>query len=223
MKKFLAVLASLLIILMGGVAPASADTTSTTTTTTVGTTSSSPETTAENAEELRVEQEHGRLAIEQVYFKNCDEVWAKLGRSLKKGEPGYRAGLDRDNDGTACEKDESSTTTTTTTTVTTTSKAEVYYANCTEVWIKLGRSLKKGEPGYRTGLDTDKLGPDGIACEQDPRTTSRAVVPVNNTTALANTGVSQTNSLLALGGGLLVVGAALLLGLNLRRRALKRR
>lgn len=221
MKKFLAALASLLIILMGGVAPASADTITTTTTTTAVSTTSSPETTAENAEELKVEQEHGRLAMEQVYFKNCDEVWAKVGGPLKKGEPGYRDGLDRDRDGIACERDETSIVTTTTTT----SKAEVYYANCTEVWVKLGRSLKKGEPGYRAGLDADKLGPDGTACEKDPRTstTSRAVVPVNNSTALANTGVSQTNGLLFLGGSLLVIGAALLVGLNLRRRAPKKR
>lgn len=38
-----------------------------------------------------------------VYYKNCDAV-RKAGKApLKRGAPGYRAGLDRDNDGWACE------------------------------------------------------------------------------------------------------------------------
>lgn len=38
-----------------------------------------------------------------VYYKNCDAV-RKAGKApLKKGSPGYRAGLDRDKDGWACE------------------------------------------------------------------------------------------------------------------------
>lgn len=242
MKKVLAVLASLPIILMGGVAPASADTVTTTTTTTAVSTTSSPETTAENAEELKVEQEHGRLAMEQVCH-TAYEPCLPIKKDIDCGDPEIKAisiqirvkvlrvdpyRLDRNNNGIACEKGDgatstSTTTVTTTTPVTTTSKVEVYYANCTEVWLKLKRPLKKGESGYRAGLDTDKSGPDGIACERDPRTSTRAVVPVNNSTSLANTGVSQTSGLLFLGGSLLVVGVALLVGLNLRRRVFKRR
>ena len=40
---------------------------------------------------------------ETLYFKNCKEVRAKGYKNIKKGEPGYRAKLDRDKDGVACE------------------------------------------------------------------------------------------------------------------------
>lgn len=39
-----------------------------------------------------------------LYFKNCKEARSKGYSSIKKGEPGYRKALDRDNDGIACEK-----------------------------------------------------------------------------------------------------------------------
>ncbi|MFC5595951.1 excalibur calcium-binding domain-containing protein [Deinococcus cellulosilyticus] len=38
-----------------------------------------------------------------VYYANCDEVRAAGKAPLYRGQPGYRAGLDRDNDGIACE------------------------------------------------------------------------------------------------------------------------
>lgn len=41
---------------------------------------------------------------ETLYFKNCKEARAKGYKNIKKGEPGYRAKLDRDKDGVACER-----------------------------------------------------------------------------------------------------------------------
>ena len=38
-----------------------------------------------------------------VYYANCDAVRAAGKAPLKRGDPGYRSGLDRDNDGYACE------------------------------------------------------------------------------------------------------------------------
>jgi hypothetical protein len=38
-----------------------------------------------------------------VYYANCDAVRAAGAAPLHRGEPGYRAGLDRDDDGVACE------------------------------------------------------------------------------------------------------------------------
>lgn len=38
-----------------------------------------------------------------AYYKNCDAARAAGAAPLHRGEPGYRAGLDRDGDGTACE------------------------------------------------------------------------------------------------------------------------
>lgn len=39
-----------------------------------------------------------------VYYKNCDAARAAGAAPIKSGEPGYRPGLDRDKDGTACDK-----------------------------------------------------------------------------------------------------------------------
>lgn len=38
-----------------------------------------------------------------LYFRNCAEARAAGHRRIRRGEPGYRPGLDRDNDGIACE------------------------------------------------------------------------------------------------------------------------
>lgn len=38
-----------------------------------------------------------------VYFSSCAEARAAGAAPLYRGQPGYRAGLDRDNDGVACE------------------------------------------------------------------------------------------------------------------------
>ncbi|MBP2340348.1 endonuclease YncB(thermonuclease family) [Saccharothrix coeruleofusca] len=39
----------------------------------------------------------------EVYYRNCDAARAAGAAPLHRGEPGYRAPLDRDNDGVACE------------------------------------------------------------------------------------------------------------------------
>ncbi|GAB79156.1 Excalibur calcium-binding domain-containing protein [Austwickia chelonae] len=39
-----------------------------------------------------------------VYYKNCDEARRAGAAPLHRGDPGYRPGLDRDGDGTACER-----------------------------------------------------------------------------------------------------------------------
>jgi putative cell wall-binding protein len=38
-----------------------------------------------------------------VYYANCAEARAAGAAPIRRGQPGYRAGLDRDNDGIACE------------------------------------------------------------------------------------------------------------------------
>lgn len=52
---------------------------------------------------------------EPAHYKNCTEVREAGKAPLHKDQPGYRAGLDRDGDGIACEVTETPTTTTTTT------------------------------------------------------------------------------------------------------------
>lgn len=38
-----------------------------------------------------------------VYFRNCSEARAAGRENIRRGQPGYRPDLDRDNDGVACE------------------------------------------------------------------------------------------------------------------------
>jgi len=38
-----------------------------------------------------------------VYYRNCDSARAAGATPIHRGEPGYRAGLDADRDGIACE------------------------------------------------------------------------------------------------------------------------
>lgn len=38
-----------------------------------------------------------------TYYGSCDEVRAAGAAPIRRGEPGYRPGLDRDNDGIACD------------------------------------------------------------------------------------------------------------------------
>ncbi|WP_245870819.1 excalibur calcium-binding domain-containing protein [Asanoa hainanensis] len=52
-------------------------------------------------EEEPVEQE----PADEAYYKNCTEARAAGAAPLRKGEPGYRSALDRDDDGEACETD----------------------------------------------------------------------------------------------------------------------
>jgi len=42
-------------------------------------------------------------ALPVVSYSNCDEVRAAGKAPLLRGQPGYRSGLDRDNDGIACD------------------------------------------------------------------------------------------------------------------------
>lgn len=41
--------------------------------------------------------------VRSVYYANCSAARAAGAAPLHRGDPGYRSGLDRDNDGSACE------------------------------------------------------------------------------------------------------------------------
>lgn len=51
------------------------------------------------------DQDTSATAGGYVHFSNCDEAWAAGAAPIASDEPGYRPGLDRDNDGWACEPD----------------------------------------------------------------------------------------------------------------------
>ena len=45
----------------------------------------------------------GAASRGDVYYPNCDAARAAGAAPIRRGQPGYRPGLDRDNDGIACE------------------------------------------------------------------------------------------------------------------------
>jgi hypothetical protein len=109
--------------------------------------------------------------------------------------------------------------------------ATVRYANCTAVWVAIGRPLHAGEPGYNFDLDRDR---DGIACEVDPRSTdptSSSTAATTTTTAVGggsgSSGVGSDGSLpstgfalspmLAAGGALILLGGSILIRTRARR------
>jgi len=49
------------------------------------------------------ERPRPEAASSTVYFANCAEARAAGRENIRRGEPGYRPALDRDNDGIACE------------------------------------------------------------------------------------------------------------------------
>ncbi|HEV7713363.1 MAG TPA: excalibur calcium-binding domain-containing protein [Asanoa sp.] len=62
-----------------------------------------PEAPAADEPEPVVEEEPADEPAEDAYYRNCTEARAAGAAPLHRGDPGYRAGLDRDDDGTACE------------------------------------------------------------------------------------------------------------------------
>jgi hypothetical protein len=102
-------------------------------------------------------------APKPVHYANCTAVRGAGKAPLRKGRPGYRAGLDRDGDGVACEASEgSSGGSSSGDSSTGGNSGSVYYANCAAVRAAGKAPLHRGEPGYSRKLDRDG---DGVACE----------------------------------------------------------
>ncbi|WP_233563061.1 excalibur calcium-binding domain-containing protein [Micromonospora musae] len=67
--------------------------------------STSPATAATSAKPSPSKVAPSKAAPTAVHYRNCDAVRAAGRDPLLAGEPGYRAGLDRDGDGVACESE----------------------------------------------------------------------------------------------------------------------
>jgi uncharacterized membrane protein YgcG len=103
-----------------------------------------------------------------LYYANCDAVRSAGKAPLRRGAAGYRAGLDRDGDGVACESREGGGSTGGGSTGGGSTgggnkpPATVYYKNCTAVRAAGAAPIHRGEPGYGKHLDRDG---DGVGCE----------------------------------------------------------
>ncbi|MEQ4300805.1 excalibur calcium-binding domain-containing protein [Plantactinospora sp. B6F1] len=100
-----------------------------------------------------------RVPPKPVYYKNCSAVRAAGKAPLRKGQPGYRAGLDRDRDGRACESAEGPAPGTGGDHG---GGSSVYYKNCSAVRAAGAAPIRRGDPGYGRHLDRDG---DGVGCE----------------------------------------------------------
>ncbi|MFG1838077.1 excalibur calcium-binding domain-containing protein [Micromonospora sp. NPDC049175] len=93
---------------------------------------------------------------EAPYYENCAAVRAAGVDPLYPDDPGFRAELDRDGNGVACEPDGGNGDTGPA------PDGNVYYANCTAARAAGAAPIRKGDPGYSRKLDGDG---DGIGCE----------------------------------------------------------
>ncbi|MFE6935013.1 excalibur calcium-binding domain-containing protein [Streptomyces sp. NPDC057699] len=109
-------------------------------------------------------------AAPSVYYENCDAARAAGAAPVRRGDPGYAAHLDRDDDGVGCEPYGSSSGGSSggsssggsTSGGSTGGGGSVSYANCTAVRAAGAAPIHRGDPGYGSHLDRDG---DGVACE----------------------------------------------------------
>ncbi|WP_405662966.1 excalibur calcium-binding domain-containing protein [Streptomyces sp. NBC_01166] len=103
-------------------------------------------------------------AAPSVYYENCDAARAAGAAPVRRGDPGYAAHLDRDDDGVGCEPYGSSGGGSTggSSGGGSTGGSDVSYANCTAVRAAGAAPIHRGDPGYGSHLDRDG---DGVACE----------------------------------------------------------
>lgn len=115
-------------------------------------------------------------AVATVYYENCTAAWDAGAAPLSRNDPGYRAGLDRDGDGNACESKPSSGGNSGSSgdsggssggdsggsSGDDESESSVYYKNCDAVRAAGAAPIYAGQPGYAKHLDRDG---DGVGCE----------------------------------------------------------
>lgn len=100
-----------------------------------------------------------------AYYADCAAARAAGAAPIQRGEAGYRSGLDRDDDGIACEPysgHSGSGSADSGKSGSSGSSGSTYYANCSAARAAGAAPLHKGDTGYRSGLDRDN---DGVACE----------------------------------------------------------
>ena len=101
-------------------------------------------------------------ASSEPFYDSCDAARAAGRGPIAQGEPGYRAALDPNGNGVACEG-------TAAVADATASSDSVYYDSCDAARAAGQGPIAKGEPGYRAALDPNG---NGIACEGVAATTT---------------------------------------------------
>ena len=97
----------------------------------------------------------------EPFYDSCDAARAAGRGPIAQGEPGYRAALDPNGNGVACEG-------TVAVADATASSDSVYYDSCDAARAAGQGPIARGEPGYRAALDPNG---NGVACEGVAATT----------------------------------------------------
>jgi cell wall-associated NlpC family hydrolase len=120
----------------------------------------------------RAAQEAQAAQDNEPFYASCDDARAAGRGPINRGESGYRAVLDPNNNGVACEGTAAAAP------AAAPASNEPYYANCDDARAAGRGPINRGESGYRAALDPNN---NGVACEG---TASAAVTPVSvNTSA----------------------------------------
>ncbi len=101
----------------------------------------------------RAAQEAQSSSAANPFYATCDDARAAGRGPIPKGDPAYRAELDPNNNGMACDGGTSTSTQ---------ASSEPYYANCDDARAAGVAPINRGAPGYRAALDPNN---NGIACE----------------------------------------------------------
>jgi cell wall-associated NlpC family hydrolase len=104
---------------------------------------------ARSAQEAQAAQDN------EPFYASCDDARAAGRGPINRGDSGYRAALDPNNNGVACEGTAAAANAVSGT-------DQTFYASCDDARAAGQGPINRGEPGYRSALDPND---NGVACE----------------------------------------------------------
>jgi len=121
----------------------------------------------------RAAQEAQAAQNNNPFYASCDDARAAGLGPINRGEPAYRAALDPNNNGVACEG----------TAAAAAASDGTFYASCDDARAAGRGAISRGESGYRSALDPNS---NGVACEGT--TSAPAVSNVARVSSSADSG-----------------------------------
>jgi cell wall-associated NlpC family hydrolase len=133
----------------------------------------------------RQAQEEQASQNDEPFYASCDDARAAGRGPINRGDSGYRAALDPNNNGVACEGTAAANTNASVNSNAgssgTGSTDETFYASCDDARAAGRGPINRGESGYRAALDPND---NGVACEGTAAAVSTPTAP----TVSANSG-----------------------------------
>jgi len=116
----------------------------------------------------RQAQEAQAAQNDEPFYASCDDARAAGRGPINRGDSGYRAALDPNNNGVACEGTAAANT------PAAASTDETFYASCDDARAAGRGPINRGESGYRAALDPND---NGVACEGTAAAVSTPTAP----------------------------------------------